>query len=201
MSQEESQTFDVPGYLLRDAEKDVLLRLRRSPVVALVGPRRCGEATLAKKALSHLPRSLHVDLERPSDAAKLTDPEAFCALHAGGTVCLDEIQRVPDLFPVLRSVVDAQARNGLVLVLGSASPGLLRQSSETLAGRVTLLELTPFLLPELAGARDRRGPGHSADRFGVPPRIRRRGRAASRLPRARAAPLRERSPARRTKGS
>lgn len=140
------------GYLLRDAEKDVLLRLRRSPVVAIVGPRQCGKTTLAKKVLSRLPKSLYMDLERPSDAAKLTDPEAFFALHADETVCLDEIQRVPDLFPVLRSVVDAQARNGQVLVLGSASPDLLRQSSETLAGRVTFLELTPFLLPELAGA-------------------------------------------------
>ena len=140
------------GYLLRDAEKEALLRLRRSPVVAIVGPRQCGKTTLAKKVLSRLPKSLYVDLERPSDAAKLTDPEAFFALHADETVCLDEIQRVPDLFPVLRSVVDAQARNGQMLVLGSASPDLLRQSSETLAGRVTFLELTPFLLPELAGA-------------------------------------------------
>jgi len=142
----------MQGTLLRDAEKEVLLRLRRSPVVAIVGPRQCGKTTLAKKVLSHLPKSSYVDLERPSDAAKLTDPEAFFALHADETVCLDEIQRVPDLFPVLRSVVDAQDRNGQVLVLGSASPDLLRQSSETLAGRVTFVELTPFLLPELTGA-------------------------------------------------
>ncbi len=140
------------GYVSRETEKDVLLRLRRSPVVAIVGPRQCGKTTLAKRVLSHLPKSLYVDLERPSDAAKLTDPEAFFALHAGETVCLDEIQRVPDLFPVLRSVVDSQDRNGQVLVLGSASPDLLRQSSETLAGRVTFVELTPFLLPELSGA-------------------------------------------------
>ncbi len=140
------------GYVSRKTEKDVVLRLRRSPVVAIVGPRQCGKTTLAKRVLSHLPKSLYLDLERPSDAAKLTDPEAFFALHAGDTVCLDEIQRVPDLFPVLRSVVDAQDRNGQVLVLGSASPDLLRQSSETLAGRVTFVELTPFLLPELSGA-------------------------------------------------
>jgi predicted AAA+ superfamily ATPase len=140
------------GYVRRDAENDVLLRLRRSPVVAIVGPRQCGKTTLAKKVLGHLQKSIYVDLERPSDAAKLADPEAFFALHADKTVCLDEVQRVPDLFPVLRSVVDAQDRNGQVLVLGSASPDLLRQSSETLAGRVTFVELTPFLLPELASA-------------------------------------------------
>jgi predicted AAA+ superfamily ATPase len=94
---------------------------------------------------------VHLDLERPSDLRKLADPEAFFSLHRDVLVCLDEIQRVPDLFPVLRSVVDQQGRNGQFLVLGSASPGLLRQGSESLAGRISFLELTPFLLNEVVG--------------------------------------------------
>lgn len=139
------------GLLGREAEEAVLSRLRRNPVVAIIGPRQCGKTTLAKEVLGRIPKSVYLDLERPSDAAKLADPEAYFAHHAGETVCLDEVQRVPDLFPVLRSVVDESGRSGQVLVLGSASPDLLRQSSETLAGRVAFVEMTPFLLSELGG--------------------------------------------------
>ncbi|MCE7957234.1 MAG: ATP-binding protein, partial [Acidobacteria bacterium ACB2] len=139
----------MQGYLARQAEQEVLGKLRRNPVVAIVGPRQCGKTTLARRVLERVPGGLYVDLERPSDAARLSDPEAFFRLHADETVCLDEVQRIPGLFPVLRSVVDERRRNGQVLVLGSASPDLLRQSSETLAGRISFLELTPFHLTEL----------------------------------------------------
>lgn len=129
--------------------------LRQFPAVGILGPRQCGKSTLARQILAEVPRWVYLDLERPSDLAKLSDPEAFFAANADKLVCLDEIQRRPDLFPVLRSVLDAGGRPGQVLVLGSASPALLRQSAETLAGRIGYLELTPFLWPEIAPSKKR----------------------------------------------
>ncbi len=90
-----------------------------------------------------------MDLERPSDLNKLNDPEAFFTLNANKLICLDEIQRKPEIFSILRSVIDENKRNGQFLLLGSASPNLLKQSSESLAGRIAYLELTPFLYQEL----------------------------------------------------
>ena len=140
--------------ILRVLEGRVQQWLRQFPAVAILGPRQCGKSTLARKVLGDIPNALHLDLERPSDLARLRDPEAFFAANAGRLVCLDEIQRTPELFPVLRSVLDAGQRNGQLLVLGSASPELPRQSSESLAGRIGYLELTPFLLPEAMAAKD-----------------------------------------------
>ena len=136
-------------YIRRALESEVERRLAATPVVAILGPRQCGKSTLARQLARRLPGSIVLDLERPSDRAKLADPEAFFALHPDGLVCLDEVQRVPELFAVLRSIVDERARSGQILILGSASPELLRQSSESLAGRIAFLELTPFLLAEV----------------------------------------------------
>jgi len=144
--------------------------LGRFPAVAILGPRQCGKSTLARAVLAEFPSAVHLDLERPSDQARLRDPEAFFAANAGRLVCLDEIQRVPELFPVLRAVLDAGQRNGQVLVLGSASPELLRQSSESLAGRIGYLELTPFLLPEVLTAKAGAGELHTLWRRGGYPR-------------------------------
>jgi len=130
-------------------------RLRESPAVALLGPRQCGKSTLARAILETRP-SCYLDLERPSDLAKLQDPEAFFKLQKGRLVCLDEVQRAPNLFPVLRSILDETGKNGQLLVLGSASPELLRQSSETLAGRISYLELAPFSLTEIEKAKSGR---------------------------------------------
>lgn len=103
--------------------------------------------------------ALYLDLERPSDRAKLADPELFLAKQTRRLTILDEVQRVPELFAVLRSLVDerirAGERAGHFLVLGSASPDLLRQSSESLAGRIAYLELTPFTLDEVERPRRR----------------------------------------------
>lgn len=129
--------------------------LARFPVVALLGPRQVGKTTLALAlAADHRRPSLYLDLERDSDRGKLADAEGYLARHRGTLVILDEIQRVPDLFPLLRSLVDERVRAGEkaghFLVLGSASRELLRQSSESLAGRIAYHELTPLLLGEAA---------------------------------------------------
>ena len=120
------------------------------PVTAILGPRQCGKTTLAKKCMAGQPDALYLDLELPSDMAKLAaDPETFLRRHRGHIVCLDEIQRVPDVFQVLRGLYDETGAPGQYLVLGSASPDLLRQSSETLAGRIAYLELAPFTETEV----------------------------------------------------
>lgn len=127
--------------------------LEQFPAVALLGPRQCGKTTLARVTMERRARdgkgTLWLDLERPADQAKLQDPEAFLRRHAGDLVCVDEVQRVPELFPVLRVLIDEDRRPGRFLLLGSASPALLRQGSETLAGRLSLLELTPFRWAEV----------------------------------------------------
>jgi len=116
--------------------------------VLLVGPRQCGKSTLARRAV---PDWIHVDLERPSDLALVTgDLEGFLGALSGGT-SIDEAQRLPELFPALRHAIDHSPRKGRFLLLGSASPRLMRSAGETLAGRVAVLELTPFLAAELAG--------------------------------------------------
>ena len=125
------------------------------PVTAIFGPRQCGKSTLAKAFLQSIRRSLCLDLEKPSDLARLRDPEVFFSSNSAALICLDEIQHAPGLFPVMRSSVDETGRNGRFLLLGSASPELLRQGSETLAGRIRWLELTPFLLQEIAPDPDR----------------------------------------------
>jgi uncharacterized protein len=130
----------------------LLERLAGSPVVALLGSRQVGKTTLALELNFGKP-SHYLDLERPSDVAKLADPELYLGRVSGQLVILDEIQRLPELFPVLRSLVDQRRREGersaQFLLLGSASPELLQQSSETLAGRISYLELPPLCLAEL----------------------------------------------------
>lgn len=137
--------------LPRLLENRVEARLAESPVVGLLGPRQCGKTTLAGRILSRRPDAVRLDLERPSDLAKLADPEFFLSRHRDRLVCIDEVQRRPDLFPVLRALCDETGTNGRFLLLGSASRDLLRQSSETLAGRIAYLRLTPFLFSETPG--------------------------------------------------
>jgi uncharacterized protein len=132
-------------------------RLRQMPAVALLGPRQCGKTTLAKQLLAKVPGSLYIDLERPSHAARLQDPEAFFSSTRQQLVCVDEVQRRPDLFPLLRSELDERqdADSGRLLLLGSASPDVLQHATESLAGRIGFIELTPFSAEESeASARD-----------------------------------------------
>jgi predicted AAA+ superfamily ATPase len=126
--------------------------LQHSPAVALLGPRQVGKTTLAKE-ISRSRASIYLDLESPEDQLKLNDPVAFLSLHRDRLVVLDEIQRAPDLFATLRGIIDTNREegrpNGQFLLLGSASADLLRQSSESLAGRIRYLEMSGFNLLEL----------------------------------------------------
>ena len=120
--------------------------LRDFPVVALVGPRQCGKTTMAR-GIVHPRSSGYFDLESPADALRLSEPmAALTALN--GTIVIDEVQRAPDLFPVLRVLADERPLRRRLLVLGSASPRLLRQTSESLAGRVRVIEMGGFDLGE-----------------------------------------------------
>ena len=124
--------------------------LENFPIVAIIGPRQCGKSTLSKQVLLDSSRHYkYLDLERPSDLMKLDNAEFYLQNQSDYLVCLDEIQRKPDLFPLLRSIVDLSNDNGQFLILGSASPELIRQSSESLAGRVAYIELAPFSLGEV----------------------------------------------------
>ncbi|MGD8955079.1 MAG: ATP-binding protein [Desulfobacterales bacterium] len=135
--------------IYRHLTDTVKRRLKNNPVVAILGPRQCGKTTLAGQIVKKMKKSVYLDLENPGDLAKLDDPLAFFSLHNEDLVCLDEIQRAPELFSILRSITDERARIGQFLILGPAGPDLIHQSSESLAGRIAYLDLTPFLLPEL----------------------------------------------------
>lgn len=146
--------MDKANYIVRRLEKQIVAGLSRSPVVAIVGPRQCGKSTLAQRILAARPDALYIDLERPSHAVRLSlDAEQYLSEHRNKLICIDEIQRRPELFPLLRSLCDEWGGNGHFLILGSASRDMLRQSSETLAGRIEYRQLTPFLKCELPDVR------------------------------------------------
>jgi uncharacterized protein len=133
---------------------DIGRLLAEFPAVGILGTRQVGKTTLADAiARSYDSEPMYLDLENPSDRAKLSEPEAYFELHKGKLIILDEIQRVPDLFTILRGVIDRRRREGLrtgqFLVLGSASLDLLKQSSETLAGRIAYKELPGFTADEI----------------------------------------------------
>lgn len=134
--------------ITRDKEKEIRKYLWHFPAVAITGPRQCGKSTLAKSIIATVKGAVYIDLEDPEDRVKLNDPSLFLAQHYGKLVCFDEVQFMPELFRVLRSTIDKGKKNGQFLLLGSASPELLRQTSETLAGRIVYTELAPFTLTE-----------------------------------------------------
>ncbi|MDR1827610.1 MAG: ATP-binding protein [Methylobacteriaceae bacterium] len=139
-----------PKYITRLAEADVDYSLKHFPVTAITGPRQCGKSTLAKHLAARHNRFVFLDLEKPEDLNKLTDPYLFFSTVQADLFCIDEIQRKPELFPVLRTLVDEWSRPGCFLVLGSASRDMLKQSSESLAGRIAYVRLSPFTLTEAA---------------------------------------------------
>ena len=141
--------------IYRLAEARISDLLTRFPAVAVLGPRQVGKTTLARRIVEELgAAAVYLDLELPSHRAKLSDPELYFSSQEDRLVVLDEIQRVPGLFEVLRGVIDERRRQGRrhrqFLLLGSASIDLLQQSSETLAGRIAYSELTPLLAEEVA---------------------------------------------------
>ena len=138
--------------ILRDALKELEAALSRQAAVALIGPRQAGKTTLALELAETRP-SLYLDLELKSDRDKLSDPEFFLKHNEDKLVILDEIHRMPELFQTLRGLIDQGRRigkrTGRFLVLGSASIELLKQSGETLAGRIEYLELGTLSILEI----------------------------------------------------
>jgi predicted AAA+ superfamily ATPase len=133
----------------RSIELLVRERLATNPAVVLLGPRQVGKMTLARAVAASATRAIVLDMERASDRAALSQPELFLPHHRDRLVVIDEVQLLPELFTALRPEIDVDRRPGRFLLLGSASGELLRQSAQSLAGRVSFVELTPFLAEEV----------------------------------------------------
>lgn len=138
----------------RDLASLVERRLKQMPSVALLGPRQVGKTTLARAiAAKRGEGAIYLDLESAADRNRLSDPEAYFAAHADKLVVLDEIHRAPEIFAILRGQIDDRRRagreGGHFLILGSAALELMRQSSESLAGRIVDLEMPPIQPQEL----------------------------------------------------
>ena len=137
----------------RKSQQKLTQLLQQFPAVGLLGPRQVGKTTLAFAQKTLDPNALYLDLELPSAQRQLDDPEAFLMAHAHQLVIMDEVQRMPELFGILRGVIDQRRRmgqaSGQFLLLGSATGVLLQQSSESLAGRVAYVELPALQASEI----------------------------------------------------
>ncbi|WP_273213289.1 ATP-binding protein [Runella zeae] len=138
----------------RNTTLEITQLLEEFPAVGVLGPRQVGKTTLAQElAATMTPQPVYLDLESPRDQAKLSEPEAYFEFHPHQLIILDEIQRMPELFSILRGVIDRRRRQGQktgqFLILGSASLDLLKQSSESLAGRIAYKELSGFNVLEI----------------------------------------------------
>ncbi|MEQ8551376.1 MAG: ATP-binding protein [Cyclobacteriaceae bacterium] len=136
---------------LRDNAKNIL---QNFPVLGLVGSRQVGKTTLAKSLVHHYKKAIYLDLESTSDSEKLANAETFFKQFHDHLIIIDEIQRDRSLFPILRSIIDLDRRPSRFILLGSASPELIRNSSESLAGRIGYLELCPLNILEVDPAKD-----------------------------------------------
>ena len=137
------------GYIPRMVQGRIDRALTRAPAVAILGPRQCGKSTLVKKIIAAT-SAVYLDLQDRVDRNKLHEPELFFDRYRDRLICLDEIQLLPEFFSVLRSEIDRDRRPGRFLILGSASRDLIKQSTESLAGRIAYIDLTPFLQKEVA---------------------------------------------------
>lgn len=134
--------------ITRAEELKIESSLQKYPAVGILGPRQVGKTTLAKQLAEHFPGSTYFDFENPEHLVRISDSTAALRPYENQLVILDEVQRVPELFPVLRALIDENRIPGRFLILGSASPDLLKQSSETLAGRIRYHELQSFTVFE-----------------------------------------------------
>lgn len=141
-------------YISRNIIEFVKTNLSVFPAVAILGSRQCGKSTLVKMMQKDDPNILYLDLQNRDDLAKLNEPSLFFQYNAQKTICLDEMQLRPDIFSVLRSEIDRDRRHGRFILLGSASRNLIQHTSESLAGRVGLISLTPFLVDEVDTTED-----------------------------------------------
>lgn len=132
----------------RKIEPDFNESISQFPVTGLIGPRQVGKTTLAKSAI-YQSELIYLDLEKISDLNRLNDPEFFFEVNQDKTIILDEIHHLPNLFPLIRAMVDIHRKPGRFVILGSASPALLRQSAESLAGRISYIEMMPLSLLEI----------------------------------------------------
>ena len=149
------QTAEFPRALLKSAVE----QLAFSPAVVLLGPRQVGKTTLARQIAATYPNAISLDLQLAGDREKLTEGSGFLQAHRDKLLVLDEVQYVPEVFAQLRPEIDALRKPGRFLLLGSASGRLLQQSSESLAGRASYLELTPLQVGEVMAT----GEGAPAD--------------------------------------
>ncbi len=131
--------------------KAALQILKDRPILAILGPRQCGKTTLARELLGQ--KFKYIDLERPSDLAKISSDPEFYLKQIKAPIIFDEAQRMPELFPLLRSEVDRRRKKGQFVLLGSSSFQLVKSISESLSGRVGFLDLTPFGLMELGSSK------------------------------------------------
>jgi len=143
--------------ITRQSQSQLLQKLQQMPAVVLLGPRQVGKTTLAREIVKDWPSGgIYLDLERPADRLRLEDADGYLRAQQGKLVILDEIHRMPGLFEVLRGIIDdnrqAGLRGGQFLLLGSAALDLMRQSSETLAGRVAYMDIAPFTVTETRAA-------------------------------------------------
>ncbi|MDA1301395.1 MAG: ATP-binding protein [Proteobacteria bacterium] len=149
----------MQGMLDRHITEKLLATISQVPAVVLLGARQVGKTTLAK-AIAKRIDSIYLDLEAPEDLLKLSDPTSFLGAHADRLVILDEIQRAPELFSVLRGLIDQNREQGRgaaqYLLLGSASMDLMRQSSESLAGRISYIEMSGLNLTEIDHSQQNR---------------------------------------------
>lgn len=133
----------------RIKEKEIIANMKQFPVVAIIGPRQCGKTTMAKLLYQTKKKNLYFDLESPSDKNKFRNPEYFLESLEADTIIIDEIQRLPELFELLRSLVDKNKKKGKYLVLGSSSPHLIKGVSESLAGRIAYTSVATLNITEV----------------------------------------------------
>lgn len=145
----ENDIYNMHDFIQRNIEKTVNQYLKVFPAVAILGPRQCGKSTLVKNLAKNWAHSVYLDLQNDGDLNKLSEPMLFFQSNEDKIICLDEIQLVPKLFSILRSVIDNNRRNGKFILLGSASRNLIQQTSESLAGRIGMIYLAPFTINEV----------------------------------------------------